>query len=127
MLEEKIDSLITAVEKLTDAINGQGQIPLPVEPKAKGKGKGKKAGPEPTPEEETITEEPIAEAVIPEPNPPGAVTIEAINELIKHIATQVEDGREKVLGVFETFKVTTSASLKPKQYAECFRLLEAQK
>lgn len=126
MLEEKIDSLITAVEKLTDAINGQGQIPLPAEPKAKGK--GKKAEPEVVTEE--ATEEPIAEAVIPEPDviaEKNKVTIEAINELIKHIATQVEDGREKVLEVFKTFKVTTSASLKPKQYAECFRLLEEQK
>lgn len=139
MLEEKIDLLITAVERLIDTLEGRGQVPLPeaATPKAKGKkAKEKAAEPEVVTEEEEDNTEEVAEALEEATDvtsePEGEATIGDINELVKQIATTVEEGedagsgRKKVLAIYAKYKVTTSASLKPKDYAEVHRLLKAE-
>ena len=127
-LEEKVDKLSEMVKELTGIVEKLvNAVELTPAPKAKGKGKAAK--PEPAPE--VVTEEVETEATDVTSKPEVTTTLDPtigeINELIKTLATTVEGGREKVLKVFKTFKVTTSASLKPEQYAECYGLLEAEK
>ena len=127
MLEEKIDLLITAVEKFTNAVNGQGQIPLqmPVsepEPEPTPKAKGKKItlktkGSGIVEEAEVITSE--------HTEFPGS--FDTLKDKIIAVASELDDGRDRVKAIFKKLKVDTTADLKPEQWAECYELLAKEK
>ena len=129
MLEEKIDLLIAAVEKLTYTLNGQEQLPLPIAPTPKAKGKKQKT----KAEKEAIagyakvvttilSETGEAEGVASE-----GVSFDALKDRIIAVASELDDGRDRVKAIFKKLKVDTAADLKPEQWAECYGLLAKEK
>ena len=121
MLEEKIDLLTAAIEKLNQTMK----------PKAKGKkstGLRDKKGDEIYVGDEIVIEDtPTEEAEIVTAVDAGTVSFDALKDKIIEVASDFEDGRDRVKAIFLKLKVDTAADLRPEFYAECYALLAKEK